>query len=171
VIGIVVCCCQAATDSRFLRALGIPACERVVAHSGTGPDSRRACADGFSPIRNTPVLLHDNDEFVWQHVLLEGHRRTVCAVCLRRLFCRRCCLRTADHCAGKRASIVITARARVFPTPKIPSIGMSVGISSKVEGLGPLDDRQSTDNSSHGTSSHLQELELTTSAPAQSQSA
>lgn len=33
----------AATDSRFLRQLGVPAL-------------------GFSPMNNTPVLLHDNDE-------------------------------------------------------------------------------------------------------------
>jgi aminoacylase len=33
----------AATDSRYLRQLGVPAL-------------------GFSPMRHTPVLLHDNDE-------------------------------------------------------------------------------------------------------------
>jgi len=36
----------AATDSRFLRCAGIPAI-------------------GFSPMNNTPVLLHDHDE--WLH--------------------------------------------------------------------------------------------------------
>lgn len=43
----------AGTDSRFYRALGIP-------------------AFGFSPIRNTPVLLHDHDEFVFAKEYLRG---------------------------------------------------------------------------------------------------
>jgi aminoacylase len=43
----------AATDSRFLRQAGIP-------------------AFGFSAIKNTPVLLHDHDEFLNENVLIEG---------------------------------------------------------------------------------------------------
>lgn len=43
----------AATDSRFLRQLGYPAI-------------------GFSPIRNTPILLHDHNEFLNEKVFLEG---------------------------------------------------------------------------------------------------
>lgn len=43
----------AATDSRFLRELGLP-------------------AYGFSPMRKTPILLHDHNEFVDTGVLLEG---------------------------------------------------------------------------------------------------
>lgn len=43
----------AATDSRFLRALGIR-------------------AFGFSPIRRSPVLLHEHDEFIPIDVYLEG---------------------------------------------------------------------------------------------------
>lgn len=41
------------TDSRYIRALGIPAI-------------------GFSPMNNTPMLLHDNDEFLQADVYLRG---------------------------------------------------------------------------------------------------
>jgi len=43
----------AATDSRFLRALGIRAL-------------------GFSPMRNTEILLHENDEYIEECNFLEG---------------------------------------------------------------------------------------------------
>ena len=43
----------AGTDSRFLRELGIPAI-------------------GFSPMPNTPVLLHDHNEFLNEDVFLRG---------------------------------------------------------------------------------------------------
>ena len=43
----------AATDSRFLRAAGVPAI-------------------GFSPMRNTPILLHDHDEYIEESIFLEG---------------------------------------------------------------------------------------------------
>jgi aminoacylase len=43
----------AATDSRFLRALGIRAL-------------------GFSPMRNTEILLHENDEYILETNYLEG---------------------------------------------------------------------------------------------------
>jgi len=43
----------AATDCRYLRKLGIP-------------------AFGFSPMNNTPVLLHDHDEFLNEKVYLKG---------------------------------------------------------------------------------------------------
>jgi aminoacylase len=43
----------AATDSRFLRALGIK-------------------AFGFSPMRNTEILLHENDEYIPESTFLEG---------------------------------------------------------------------------------------------------
>uniref|UniRef100_A0A8C9UPK4 N-acyl-aliphatic-L-amino acid amidohydrolase n=1 Tax=Spermophilus dauricus TaxID=99837 RepID=A0A8C9UPK4_SPEDA len=43
----------AATDSRYLRAVGIPAL-------------------GFSPMNRTPVLLHDNDERLHETVFLRG---------------------------------------------------------------------------------------------------
>ena len=43
----------AGTDGRFIRMAGIP------------------CI-GFSPIRNTPILLHDHDEFVYADVFVEG---------------------------------------------------------------------------------------------------
>ena len=51
-------CCRtevfpAATDSRFLRALGVKAM-------------------GFSPMRNSPILLHENDEYLDESVFLEG---------------------------------------------------------------------------------------------------
>ncbi|PJF16762.1 hypothetical protein PSACC_03432 [Paramicrosporidium saccamoebae] len=42
-----------ATDARFLRQMGIPAI-------------------GFSPFRNTPLLLHDHDEHIGIDVYLEG---------------------------------------------------------------------------------------------------
>lgn len=41
------------TDSRYVRQLGIPAL-------------------GFSPINNTPVLLHDNDEYLGKSTFLKG---------------------------------------------------------------------------------------------------
>ena len=43
----------AATDSRFLRALGIRAL-------------------GFSPMRNSEIMLHENDEYINESVFLEG---------------------------------------------------------------------------------------------------
>jgi aminoacylase len=43
----------AATDSRFLRALGIRAL-------------------GFSPMRNTQVMLHENDEYLEEDIFVEG---------------------------------------------------------------------------------------------------
>jgi aminoacylase len=43
----------AATDSRFLRALGIRAL-------------------GFSPMRNTEIMLHENDEYIPENTYLEG---------------------------------------------------------------------------------------------------
>jgi aminoacylase len=43
----------AATDSRFLRRMGVPAV-------------------GFSPMRNTTILLHEHNENVPKHVFLEG---------------------------------------------------------------------------------------------------
>lgn len=43
----------AATDSRFLRKVGVPAI-------------------GFSPMRNTTILLHEHNESVPKHVFLEG---------------------------------------------------------------------------------------------------
>lgn len=41
------------TDSRYIREVGIPAL-------------------GFSPINNTPVLLHDHDEFLRVETYLKG---------------------------------------------------------------------------------------------------
>lgn len=41
------------TDSRYIRGVGIPAI-------------------GFSPMNKTPVLLHDNDEFLQADVYLRG---------------------------------------------------------------------------------------------------
>lgn len=41
------------TDSRFLREIGIP-------------------AFGFTPINNTPILLHDHNEFLNEKVFLTG---------------------------------------------------------------------------------------------------
>jgi aminoacylase len=43
----------AATDSRFLRHLGVK-------------------AFGFSPMRNCPILLHENDEYIPESTFLEG---------------------------------------------------------------------------------------------------
>jgi aminoacylase len=43
----------AGTDSRFLRALGIP-------------------AFGFSPLANSPILLHEHNEYVDKKVFLDG---------------------------------------------------------------------------------------------------
>jgi aminoacylase len=43
----------AATDSRFLRALGIRAL-------------------GFSPMRNTEIMLHEHDEYILESNFLEG---------------------------------------------------------------------------------------------------
>uniref|UniRef100_A0A2R8NAP6 Aminoacylase-1 n=1 Tax=Callithrix jacchus TaxID=9483 RepID=A0A2R8NAP6_CALJA len=45
--------CPAATDSRYLRAVGVPAL-------------------GFSPMNRTPVLLHDHDERLHEAVFLRG---------------------------------------------------------------------------------------------------
>lgn len=41
------------TDSRYIRSVGIPAI-------------------GFSPMNNTPILLHDHDEFLHAAVYLRG---------------------------------------------------------------------------------------------------
>lgn len=41
------------TDSCFIRQVGVPAI-------------------GFSPINNTPVLLHDNDEYITAETYLKG---------------------------------------------------------------------------------------------------
>ena len=43
----------AGTDSRYIREIGIPAL-------------------GFSPMNNTPVLLHDHNEFLNEAVFLKG---------------------------------------------------------------------------------------------------
>ncbi|XP_060075406.1 aminoacylase-1-like [Ylistrum balloti] len=43
----------AATDSRFIREIGIPAL-------------------GFSPMNNTPILLHDHNEFLNEDIFLKG---------------------------------------------------------------------------------------------------
>jgi len=43
----------AATDSRFLRTLGIRAL-------------------GFSPMRNSQIMLHENDEYLLENVFVEG---------------------------------------------------------------------------------------------------
>ena len=43
----------AGTDSRYIREVGIP-------------------AFGFSPMNNTPVLLHDHNEFLNEKVFLRG---------------------------------------------------------------------------------------------------
>jgi len=43
----------AATDSRFIRALNLP-------------------CFGFSPMANSPILLHEHDEYLDSHVFLEG---------------------------------------------------------------------------------------------------
>lgn len=40
-------------DARFLRALGIPAL-------------------GLSPFRNTPLLIHDHDEYMGREAFLDG---------------------------------------------------------------------------------------------------
>ena len=52
-VGVLPMVFPAATDSRFLRALGIR-------------------AFGFSPIRRSPVLLHEHDEYLAEDVFLEG---------------------------------------------------------------------------------------------------
>ena len=43
----------ASTDSKYLRSCGIPAI-------------------GFSPMNNTPILLHDHNEFLNENVFLRG---------------------------------------------------------------------------------------------------
>ena len=43
----------AATDSRYIREIGIP-------------------AFGFSPMPNTPILLHDHNEFLNETIFLKG---------------------------------------------------------------------------------------------------
>jgi len=43
----------AATDSRFLRRIGVPAL-------------------GFSPMNRTPILLHDHNEYLDEDVFLRG---------------------------------------------------------------------------------------------------
>lgn len=47
------CICPGATDIRFIRRVGIP-------------------AFGFMPINNTPLLLHDHDEFLEAETYLKG---------------------------------------------------------------------------------------------------
>lgn len=47
------CICPGATDIRFVRSLGIPGL-------------------GFMPIKNTPILLHDHDEFLGAEMYLRG---------------------------------------------------------------------------------------------------
>lgn len=47
------CICPGATDIRFVRSLGIPGL-------------------GFMPIKNTPVLLYDHDEFLEADMYLKG---------------------------------------------------------------------------------------------------
>lgn len=47
------CIFPAGTDSRYLREIGIP-------------------AFGFSPMNNTPVLLHDHNEFLNESIFLKG---------------------------------------------------------------------------------------------------
>ena len=55
----------AATDSRFLRLLGIRAL-------------------GFSPMRNSEIMLHENDEYLEEKVFVEG----ICVyVCLIKALC------------------------------------------------------------------------------------
>lgn len=52
------------TDSRYLRSVGIPAI-------------------GFSPMINTPVLLHDHDEYLHADVFLKGieiYKKIIAAV-------------------------------------------------------------------------------------------
>lgn len=52
------------TDSRYLREIGLPAI-------------------GFSPINNTPVLLHDNDEYITVDTFIKGieiYRKLIVAV-------------------------------------------------------------------------------------------
>lgn len=51
----------AATDSRFLRALGVRAL-------------------GFSPMRNSEIMLHENDEYLLKDVFLEGITIYVCVI-------------------------------------------------------------------------------------------
>ena len=56
----------AATDSRFIRQLGIPAI-------------------GFSPMAGTPILLHDHNEYLGKGAFLQGcaaYVRVVRAMCL-----------------------------------------------------------------------------------------
>jgi aminoacylase len=56
----------AGTDSRFLRQVGVQ-------------------AFGFSPIRNTPILLHEHDEWLGVHTLVEGvavYERLLQALCV-----------------------------------------------------------------------------------------
>merc|ERR1719341_619587 len=43
----------AATDSRYIREVGVPAI-------------------GFSPLHRTPVLLHDHNEFIYESIFLKG---------------------------------------------------------------------------------------------------
>lgn len=53
-----------ATDSRFLRSFGIPAL-------------------GFSPINNTPILLHDHNEYLRADTYLRGieiYKKVIAAV-------------------------------------------------------------------------------------------
>lgn len=52
-VGCDSCVFPAATDSRFLRAMGIRAI-------------------GFSPMRRSPILLHEHDEYIEEAVFVEG---------------------------------------------------------------------------------------------------
>ncbi|CAH8497278.1 unnamed protein product [Dicrocoelium dendriticum] len=55
-----------ATDSRFVRQFHRTA--------NAAPGCRRIQAIGFTPIRRTPVLLHDHDEYVTEEEFLNGCR-------------------------------------------------------------------------------------------------
>uniref|UniRef100_A0A0A9Y4E8 N-acyl-aliphatic-L-amino acid amidohydrolase n=1 Tax=Lygus hesperus TaxID=30085 RepID=A0A0A9Y4E8_LYGHE len=52
-IKVVPVACPGCTDARYLRGVGVP-------------------SFGFSPMRNTPVLLHGHDEYITEKVFLEG---------------------------------------------------------------------------------------------------
>jgi len=65
----------AATDSRFLRAMGIP-------------------CFGFSPMRNCPILLHEHDEYLPKRTFVEGIR--IYEQVIQALSCSR-----SDSCKGE----------------------------------------------------------------------
>ena len=63
----------AGTDSRFLRLLGVPAL-------------------GFSPMSNSPVLLHEHDEYLDRAVYLKGigvYERLLCDLASHRIASHR----------------------------------------------------------------------------------